>query len=196
MSYLKTLIRARKSPATDFHLCMLQYPSRRNAFYGFFTGQPVSGIWSSILTLENDLYLFERKHTIKSEIIYQLHLRGEQPKDTGLRGDFGEWTSNYEDWLNCQKEYTNEFNKFQRSNIETRKSEDAVEAESSQAILENSIISEDSQQKLPQQSGIDFLMSIAGMFDSTTSNASENVELIVADFILKKHGKTKDASDS
>jgi len=37
-----------------------------------------------------------------------------------------------------------------------------------------------------KQSGAAFLLSLAGMFDSGDSNVSENVQPIVADFLLKK----------
>lgn len=37
-----------------------------------------------------------------------------------------------------------------------------------------------------KQSGAAFLLSLAGMFDSGTSDTSENVQTIVTDFILKK----------
>jgi hypothetical protein len=40
-----------------------------------------------------------------------------------------------------------------------------------------------------EQSGIEFLLSIAGMFDSGQTDTSENVETIVTNSILKKHGK-------
>ncbi len=37
------------------------------------------------------------------------------------------------------------------------------------------------------QNGSEFLLSLAGMFDSGANAASENVEAIVTDFILEKH---------
>ncbi|MCK4590110.1 MAG: hypothetical protein KAT86_00045 [Candidatus Latescibacteria bacterium] len=37
-----------------------------------------------------------------------------------------------------------------------------------------------------KQSGAAFLLSLAGMFDSGVGNVSENVQPIVADFLLKK----------
>jgi hypothetical protein len=39
------------------------------------------------------------------------------------------------------------------------------------------------------QTGAEYLLSIAGMFASATTNTSENVETIVSDFVLKKFGK-------
>ncbi|MBC8448902.1 MAG: hypothetical protein H8D78_14245 [Chloroflexi bacterium] len=40
-----------------------------------------------------------------------------------------------------------------------------------------------------KQSGAAFLLSLAGMFNSGTSNTSENVHAIVTDFVLKKQGE-------
>ena len=53
-------------------------------------------------------------------------------------------------------------------------------------ILERYVASQPAAKK---QSGAAFLLSIAGMFDSGASNASENVRPIVADFLLEKHGE-------
>lgn len=41
----------------------------------------------------------------------------------------------------------------------------------------------------PKQDGIEFLMSIAGMFDSGSTDTSSNAKDIVADCILQKHHK-------
>ncbi|OQY32448.1 MAG: hypothetical protein B6I38_04600 [Anaerolineaceae bacterium 4572_5.1] len=50
-------------------------------------------------------------------------------------------------------------------------------------ILERYVVS----QTLPQkQSGADYLLSLAGIFDSGENNASENVNAIVSDFILNQ----------
>lgn len=44
--------------------------------------------------------------------------------------------------------------------------------------------------EVAHQSGPEFLLSIAGIFASEPSTASENVESLVAELILEKHGKT------
>jgi hypothetical protein len=46
---------------------------------------------------------------------------------------------------------------------------------------------EDVKQSAPKQSASDFLLSMAGIFDSGLKDTSENVEAIVMDAILKKH---------
>ena len=50
-------------------------------------------------------------------------------------------------------------------------------------ILERYIIAHSHSKK---QNGADFLLSLAGMFDSEENNASENVSNIVSDFILNQ----------
>jgi hypothetical protein len=43
---------------------------------------------------------------------------------------------------------------------------------------------------VPKQSGAQFLLSLAGMFDSGMSDGSENVSTIVRDFISRKYDST------
>ncbi|MBN1220435.1 MAG: hypothetical protein JXM69_16025 [Anaerolineae bacterium] len=38
-----------------------------------------------------------------------------------------------------------------------------------------------------EQNGTDFLLSIAGMFDTGTNNTSERVRAVVADAVIQKH---------
>lgn len=52
-------------------------------------------------------------------------------------------------------------------------------------ILKQYVVNQPSAKK---QDGATFLLSLAGMFNSGTSNTSENVHSIVADFILKEKG--------
>lgn len=42
----------------------------------------------------------------------------------------------------------------------------------------------------PRQSGVNFLLSVAGVFDSGMSDGSENVSTIVRDFISRKYDST------
>ena len=66
---------------------------------------------------------------------------------------------------------------------------DKLELESAQTPVEDNDVVEEDRQASSEQSGVDFLMSIAGIFDSGTSNStSENVKTTVSDFILSKHG--------
>ena len=55
--------------------------------------------------------------------------------------------------------------------------------------LEKEFIKESSADKFSEKSGVSFLMSIAGMFDSGDENGSENIKSVVSDAILKKYGK-------
>jgi len=43
---------------------------------------------------------------------------------------------------------------------------------------------------IPEQNGVNFLLSVAGVFDSGMSDGSENVSTIVRDFILRKYDRT------
>ncbi len=43
--------------------------------------------------------------------------------------------------------------------------------------------------QVSKQSGTEFLLSVAGIFDAGVTDTSENVEAIVTSFILKKHGQ-------
>ncbi|MBN1991397.1 MAG: hypothetical protein JW953_01745 [Anaerolineae bacterium] len=52
-------------------------------------------------------------------------------------------------------------------------------------ILEQYIVNQ-----AQEQSGTDFLLSIAGMFDSGPNDTSENVRVVVADAIIQKHHGT------
>ncbi len=56
-------------------------------------------------------------------------------------------------------------------------------------VLINEVLSQFvlSQSDTTKQSGAAFLLSIAGVFDSGTTDTSENVRDIVRDFILQKH---------
>jgi hypothetical protein len=56
-------------------------------------------------------------------------------------------------------------------------------------ILINEILEQyiASQPFVKKPSGAAFLLSLAGMFNSGASSASENVRAIVTDFILEKH---------
>ena len=67
----------------------------------------------------------------------------------------------------------------------------AAERQVKVEILVNEILERyvASQSVAKGQGGVAFLLSIAGMFDSGASNASENVRPIVADFLLEKHGE-------
>ena len=195
MSYLDTLIRAGKSPATDFHLCMLHYPSQRNKAYQFFTSESVLSIWSKIRNTDASLLNFERRYVISSKAVYQLHRTGKKPEDSEFVADFEEWASTYHLWATCQQDYSNKFREFQLKTLRTKQTVAETKLKSDQEIVEdNNVVIENSERESAGYSGIDFLMSIAGMFDSGISNTSENAETIVTDFILKKHGKTRNGS--
>ncbi|MBI3942414.1 MAG: hypothetical protein HY326_05320 [Chloroflexi bacterium] len=71
---------------------------------------------------------------------------------------------------------------------------DETREKSEDKIAENDICLEEKESQLSGQSGIDFLISIAGIFDSGATDTSENAESIVTDFILKKHRKTRNGS--
>ena len=193
MSYLDTLIRASKSPATDFHLCLLYHPSQHNNIYQFFLHEPISDIWSRMRTFDTQLSNFERRYMVRSEFVYQLHLKGEKPKNREFVEDFKEWARTHHLWITCHQDYSSEFEKFRLETIDAKQTVSKVKLKSDQEFIENDII-EESKLELSKQSGVDFLISIAGAFDSGTNNTSENVKSIVSDFILKKHGKARDDS--
>ncbi len=122
------LERASRSPATDYHLCLLDYSDSRVDCLEYFTSDPITA-------------LFQQQPS-KVE---------ESTSTSELMGDLVE--------------------------------------------LEPDVKQEDINSS-NGQSGVDFLRSIAGMFSSEPSNVSENVENVVSEFIIKKHGNSKnDVSD-
>lgn len=191
MSYLDTLVRARKSPATDFHLCVLNYPSRRNNIHAFFDSVTISEIWSGMLILENKLSQFERKYRTKSETIYQPYYKREQLHDSKLIEESGDWANTYKTWFTCQKNYEEKFREFLLHQIDKKRIAVEIEEKTDRKTSENNIEAENGQLK---QSGTNFLLSIAGMFDSGTNDTSQDIEPIIVDFVMKKHRKSRNGS--
>jgi hypothetical protein len=173
---------------------MLLYPAQHDKTNNFFTRKPISDIWSRMRVFDAQLSNFERRYSVRSEFVYQLHLKGEEPENIEFVEDFKEWANTYHLWIACQQDYSSKFGEFRRETTDTKQTFTETKLEADQEIIDDNINVEDSPQESPKQSGIDFLMSIAGMFDSGTNNTSENVKSIVSDFILKKHGKTRNGS--
>ncbi len=114
MSYLDTLTRASKSPATDYHSCIFANPKARKHIYDFFIGEDCSDILADIQALAKDLSHFEKKYNQNSESIYTAYINGEEPEDDNFVLDFGEWASVYQMWLNCNVEYRDKLKEFQK----------------------------------------------------------------------------------
>jgi hypothetical protein len=173
MSYLDTLTRAAKSPITDFHLCLLHHPSQQDKIYSFFSQKSVIDVWSKIQSLDVNLSKIERSYAIKLAIAYQ--------EKADLDENFENWVEAYELWRHYQKNYTKAFNEFKRSNIVANKDNP------SHKLKPEHVLDKPASSK---PNGVDFLLSIAGMFDSGESNeTSDNVKPLVADLIAQKYGK-------
>jgi hypothetical protein len=188
MSYLDRLVRVSKSPATDYHNCIFHYPFQRDVAYGFFTSKAISDMWLQIRTLEKELAYFERKYGTQSEVIY--HTQGELPTRDELGKDYDTWSNTYETWRNCAVNYEGEFDEFRHKEIDLRQEKNKVISEIDQQTENNNLLVERIHEER-EQSGIEFLMSIAGMFDSEKTDTSESVETIVTDSILKKYSKSQ-----
>ncbi len=74
----------------------------------------LADLLADIHALEEELLAFERHYGIRSEILYQAYVRGEEPEDDRWTLDFGEWASVYRTWLARQAEYRNEVQRLQR----------------------------------------------------------------------------------
>ena len=62
-------------------------------------------ILHDIHVLEEDLTAYERKYGVLSETFYDAYLRGEEPPDDTLVGDWTRWASAYKVWLRRREQY-------------------------------------------------------------------------------------------
>ena len=163
----------------------------RNDIYEFFTSERILGSWSKIETLEATLSRFEQKYGTQSEIIHQRYEHGKEFNRNKFTVDFSEWVSAYQTWLTTKADYEHKIKKLKLQKISLLKQDASkVEADAVQLTSKETTTSKDINHHSYGQSGADFLMSIAGMFESNTISTSENVGSIVTEFILNKHGKT------
>ncbi len=192
MSYLARLDRVNESPAIDYHLCLLKHPSCGINFQKFFTNDPVLTISKELEQLETRLFHLERQYKISSETIHQSASTGE--KAAIGDEDMAQWSHTYTRWLTLKKDYKDQVTKLQQKVDQSTQDTISSKPNADKIIEKNEQLSQDDDDQLSRQNGAAFLLSIAGMFTSEPSDTSDNVESIVSNLILKKHGQSTDDS--
>ena len=181
MSYLDKLDRVTKSPATDFYQCIFYNPSQRDTVDEFFTNDVISDAWLQIRTLEQRLFFLEKDRAIPDDI--KKHQR-ELPATDKIADEYDAWSNSYKIWQNYVKSYTAKFKVFQEKKLYSPNKRAKTVPDTNKNITHQTVKSDTN-----KMTGMQFLMSIAGMFDSGETDNSENVKEIVTNAILEKHGK-------
>ena len=66
-----------------------------------------------IHALEEELFSFERKYGLRSDVFHAAYAQGEEPENDAWVLDFTEWASVYRTWLARLAEYRNEISRLQ-----------------------------------------------------------------------------------
>jgi hypothetical protein len=179
MSFVDTLSRATDSPATDYHLCIFNNANYRDEVYSFFSDQEVFGIIQEIDLLETRLRVIEiKQHTSK---------HNPSKKESLIPDNSDEWSLIHQRWQSCKAEFKYLLENFRAEKLNKEHNLSVEKAKVENIVQESR--DEDVKQSTPKQSASDFLLSMAGIFDSGLKDTSENVEAVVMDAILKKHGR-------
>ncbi len=175
MSFLDTLSRATDSPATDYHLCIFNNPNHRDEVYNFFSDPKIFGNVQEINSLETRLCILDRKQQIAKH----------RSSKREVLDNSDEWSLTYQRWISCQADYKYLLENFQDEKLNRERDSHIEKAKVADRVQDST--NKDIEQSSSKQSASDFLLSLAGIFDSGLKDTSENVEAIVMDFILKKH---------
>ncbi|MBW1649551.1 MAG: hypothetical protein JRJ44_02505 [Deltaproteobacteria bacterium] len=181
MSYINTLNRAAKSPTTDFHLLITQHPFQRNKYYDFFTDEAVSDILLKMERLDDQNSNLEKKYTNNWEKSVSILPEEEM--------DHKQWSENNYLWSKYHEDYYKKLEKVKLTLVDNVGISGTKKLAMEQEPIEQEFVKENSADKPSEKNGINFLMSIAGMFDSGDKNGSKNIKSVVSESILKKYGK-------
>ncbi len=184
MSYLDLLNRASQGLAPDFHICMLKNPGKSRAIRKFFVGDEISSLWSRMSAIERESY--DRMRGPRKNSVNRITPVG-FPNKTDLDLTNEPLTSIEDDWLCMKNEY--EAKKEANLNSLLQEAADSSSEDHPQGAQPEPSESNEkgaTEDSSPPLSGKDFLLSLAGMFDSGMTDGSTNAESIVAKAILEK----------
>lgn len=191
MTYLKYLEQTLDTPVTNYHEYILSKQRKDVSRLSFFNLDSVQKTWSDISILEKKIYNLERtnKHRVPNH-----HFLSSDDKDANSKNDGVESRSLaylYSEIQSLKEDYTHLKAKYNFTECIESKPYSHVESAQVQRSDREASVEESSSEYRSFDSGtsgVDFLLSVAGMFSSGTSDKSSSDEDDIADMILRKHG--------
>lgn len=197
MTYLKYLEQTLNTPVTNYHECILSKRGKEINRLSFFNLDSVQKAWSDISILEKEIYSLERinKRRVPDHFLSSDNKGSRNGKSTSSRNDDVEsrsLTYLYSKIKSSKEGYAHLKSKYNfTENIESKSYSQVEPVQQVKRPDKEASVEESSSEYRSFDSGtsgVDFLLSVAGMFSSGTSDKTPSDEDDIADMILRKHG--------